>query len=317
LGIFQDFESNSSWQRGDEANGEFTRSTSQVYQGTYAGQLSYNFATSGNDYVVFLQSRQLAGTPSAILANIYGDGSGHFLNVWIKDVQGQSWQMSFGRISHTGWQQMSAGLSPDQPWPSGPISGADNGQIDYPISFQGIVLDDAPDSFNGRGTIFIDDLTSRSGESLPAASSTPQLIVPPGATATAVNNGLYILAVAGQHRYETWGAPKSSDLCESYRNNDFNDKVHMKGFNLELSLKNNSSVKVADNWSPTFTTAKGKSVQACYYGYAGSGPPPDATTFMTFFTVVDNDDYVRTVRLLISNNQLQICLDNTGAQTPC
>jgi hypothetical protein len=123
--------------------------------------LNYRFPTAGNDYVVFLQPRQLAGQPATISAWVYGDGSGHFLNVWIKDAAGEVWQMSFGQVTHTGGQLMTAVLNPAAPWPSGHISGPENSLIDYPISFQGLVLDDGADTYIGEGSIYIDDLTSR------------------------------------------------------------------------------------------------------------------------------------------------------------
>ena len=316
IGVFQGFETDSVWKRGDEPNGELNRSSEQVHSGRFAGRLDYNFPTGSNDYVVFLQNRLLADTPKAMTVWVYGDGAGHFLNVWFKDAAGQTWQMSFGPVKHTGWQQMTAVLDPAQPWPSGHISGPNNGIIDYPIRFQGIVLDDGSDSFTGRGTIYIDDMATAKNTSTkptPISGQTPA----PSDTPTAVGPRLYKLAVGGQHLYEPWGAPNSSDLCESYRNRDFNDKIQMKGFNLELALTNNGSTAVPDNWEPSFITSRGKSVQACYYGYQGSGPQPGATAFMTFFTVVSPDDYVRTVLLEINGESLQICLDASGAQSPC
>jgi hypothetical protein len=69
--------------------------------------------------------------------------------------------MSFGQVNHTGWQQMTAVLSPSQPWPSGHMSGPENGLIDYPITFQALVLDDGNDGFSGQGVLYIDDLISR------------------------------------------------------------------------------------------------------------------------------------------------------------
>ncbi len=321
LGVFQGFETDNSWKRGDEPNGQLTRTSSQAHNGNYAGQISYNFATSGNDYVVFLQPRRLSGQPNAISAWVYGDGAGHFLNLWLKDAAGEVWQMSFGQEKHTGWKEMTAIISPDQPWPSGHISGPSNGVIDYPISFQGLVLDDANDNYQGQGTIYIDDLTSRElTVETEAATPTPGSSAGSGQPANvspATTSSNYLLTVGGQHRYEPWGAPRNNDICESFRKKSFNDKIQMKGFNLELSLTNKSSQKVADNWSPVFITAQGKEVQACYYGYAGSGPPPNATASMTFFTIVAPDDYVRQVRLEINGEMLQICLDSSGTQSPC
>lgn len=312
-GVFEGFESDSVWKRGDEPNGELNRSSAQVYEGAFSGQLDYNFATSGNDYVVFLRNVALAGSPKTISVWVYGDGAGHFLNVWLKDAGGETWQMSFGQITHIGWQQMVATLDPAAPWPGGHISGPGNGAIDYPISFQGLVLDDGSDTFTGRGTIYLDNLgtaVSSAGAVTPVKPDNPTPVTPPVSRQ-------YVLKVGNQHLYEPWGAPNGNDICEAYRNRDFNDKIRMKGFNLELSLTNNSNLPVPDDWEPTFVTDQGKTVQVCYYGYAGSGPKPGATAFMTFFTIVSPDDFVRTVLLEINGELLQICLDPSGAQTPC
>jgi hypothetical protein len=136
------------------------QSTVQIHQGKYAGQLNYNFSTTGNDYVVFLWSQVLSGQPDQIIAWVYGDGSGHYLNIWINDAAGETWQFTFGKIEHVGWQQMTAKLDPKLNWPVTRIGEPANGLVDYPISFHALVLDDIPDSYTGSGTIFIDDLMS-------------------------------------------------------------------------------------------------------------------------------------------------------------
>jgi serine/threonine protein kinase len=157
-GVIADFERFGTWKRGDQPNGSFTQSAAQVHEGSYAGQLDYHFDTAENDFVVFVQAHTLAGQPASITAWVYGDGSGHFFNVWIKDQAGQVWQVPLGRVSHTGWQQMVGILDANQPWPWAHISGPDNGAIDYPVSFYALVLDDAPDTFTGSGTIYVDEL---------------------------------------------------------------------------------------------------------------------------------------------------------------
>ncbi len=315
LGVFQNFEAQSTWKRGDEANGEFSRASNQAHSGSYAGQLNYNFpSTTGNDYVVFRQSRTLAGEPDAISAWVYGDGSGHFLNVWIKDANSQTWQMNFGQVDHTGWQEMTAILDANQPWPSQSVAGPDNNRIDYPISFEALVLDDGSDDYSGRGTIYIDNLTSQAGvDVLVSATSTPGSQATPKPTTPITSGGLYGLVVAGQHHYEPWGAPWDGNIC----GDSFNDDIRMKAFTVELNLTNNSTTPVADNWTPDFITAKGKSVQACPHKYSGSGPQPGATTSLTFFTIVDSDDFVRIVRFGVDGQSTQICLDSSGLQTPC
>ncbi|RME73348.1 MAG: hypothetical protein D6784_12050, partial [Chloroflexi bacterium] len=312
LGVFEGFESGT-WKRGDQPYGTLNLTPEQRHSGANAGKLSYSFPTAGNDFVVFLKPRRLGGYPNAISAWVYGDNSGHYLNVWIQDAQGQTWQMPLGQIKHTGWKEMVAVLDPNQPWPAGHISGPNDGLIDYPITFRGIVLDDIPDSFSGSGVIYIDDLTSREVVVLPTPTPPAGPVVgtpvPSGATP-------YVLRV-GKHIYEPWGAPMGGDVCDAYRRHAFDDRIQMKGFNLELLLTNNSTIPVPDNWYPSFVTAKGRTAQVCYYGYAGSGPQPGATSSMTFFTIVEPDDYVRLVQMNINGHFLQLCLDPSGAQSSC
>ncbi|MEJ2735606.1 MAG: protein kinase, partial [Anaerolineae bacterium] len=105
-GVIADFETFGTWQRGDEPNGTFTQSGAQSHQGAYSGLLAYDFGTDENDYVVFQQSQPISGQPADLTAWVYGDGSGHFLNLWVKDKAGQVWQVPLGRVTHTGWQQM-------------------------------------------------------------------------------------------------------------------------------------------------------------------------------------------------------------------
>jgi hypothetical protein len=321
LGIFENFETPSTWKRGDQPYGEFIRSSSQVYSGSYAGQLSYNFPTPDNDYVVFLHTRQLAGQPNAISAWVYGDGSGHFLNVWIKDNNGQIWGMNFGQVNHTGWQEMTAYIDPSQPWPSGHISGPNNNVIDYPISFQGLVLDDGSDSYIGSGTIYLDDLNSQEGSIPP----TPQITAPttPGGNTQPsgpARSTIYALSIGNQHRYEEpWGAPVGSP-CDAYRNNAWDNKnPNFRGFNVEMLLTNNSSNKVQDDWGEgmRFFTNRGDEVTACYYGYDGAGPPPKGTTSLTFFSVIPQGTFVQLMQLNLNGEFLQICLDGSGGWSPC
>lgn len=178
-GLIANFESFGTWKRGDEPNGTFTQSNAQAHQGAYSGKLDYTFGSSANDYVVFQQGHTLSGTPTRITAWVYGDGSGHFFNVWIKDAGGQFWQIPLGSVSHSGWQQMAGAIDTNQPWPFTHISGPDNGKVDYPISFMALVLDDKPDTFEGRGTIYIDDLRADTG----AVSTNPC----PGQTVSSVH----------------------------------------------------------------------------------------------------------------------------------
>ncbi|MBN1262044.1 MAG: protein kinase [Anaerolineae bacterium] len=160
-GVVTDFERDLTWKRGDEPYGEFTRSGEQVHGGGSSGKLSYNFPAEQVNYVVFRTSPAIAvgGQPTGMRAWVYGDGSGHFLNVWMQDSAGELRQYTFGRITHTGWKQMTAPFDEGAGWPNSHIGGPDNGKLDAPVSFYALLLDGVPDGAASSGVIYIDDLS--------------------------------------------------------------------------------------------------------------------------------------------------------------
>jgi hypothetical protein len=132
------------------------------------------------------------------------------------------------------------------------------------------------------------------------------------------DDGLYVLEVGGQHRYEEpWGGDRG-DPCQAWETGDFDDtKPNYRGFNVELLLTNNSNAKLPDAWPISFTTAKGQTVKACYYGYEDSGPSPSVTRSVTFFTVVEKGDYVEKITFSYGNQTTQLCLDGQGGWSKC
>lgn len=159
-----DFERPGFWKRGDQPNGTLTPTADVVRSGSGAARLSYRFATPGNDYVVFTRDRPtpIPGQPDALGLWVYGDGSGHALRVWLRDADGELLQYTLGGVGVAGWRMLKAPLdAPVQPWDR--ISQGGDGRLDFPASVAAIVLDDAPDSAIGSGTIYLDDLTAISG----------------------------------------------------------------------------------------------------------------------------------------------------------
>ncbi|HEX9923473.1 MAG TPA: hypothetical protein VGD99_12520 [Anaerolineae bacterium] len=132
------------------------------------------------------------------------------------------------------------------------------------------------------------------------------------------DDGLYVLRLGNQHRYEEpWGWDRGNP-CEAWATGNFDDtKPDYRGFNIELLLTNNAETKVPDDWPVSFTTANGKQVQACYYGYSGSGPEPGATSSVTFFTVVEKGDYVERIAFSLNGQTIQLCLDGAGGWSSC
>ena len=159
-----DFETFGTWRRGNEPNGSFTQSSAQAHSGRFSGQLSYNFPTGGNDYVVFS-----AGTPPTISGNpaqlgiwVYGDGGGHALKFWLRDSEGETLQFRVGFVGAAGWQFLATPIN-GVVEPYNRISGSGNLRLDLPARLIALVLDDEPDSKTGAGTIYLDDLTAVTG----------------------------------------------------------------------------------------------------------------------------------------------------------
>ncbi len=136
--------------------------------------------------------------------------------------------------------------------------------------------------------------------------------------ASGVPASLFVLAIGDQHRYEEpWGWDRG-DPCHAWETGNFDDtKPNYRGFNVELLLTNNSETKVPDSWPLNFTTNKGQSVKACSYSYSGSGPQPGETSSVTFFTVVEKEDYVKTITLNLEGQIARLCLDGKGGWTSC
>jgi hypothetical protein len=193
-GQITSFEPLGDWRRGDEPYGRLVQSNAQVADGRAAAELAYDFPSAAGDksYVVFLNpaTLRIPEEAAALQVQVYGDGAGHFLNTWIEDAQGQTWQLTFGRILHTGWKTMAANLVFDRAWPNGPVGGDGAETMQPPLRLKALVLDGVPDGEASRGTIYLDDLRATSGGS-PSASATGGEVNPAntGAGATGGVNG--------------------------------------------------------------------------------------------------------------------------------
>ena len=179
-GLIFDFEQELVWRQGDQPYGQFDRSTEQVRAGAFSGRLRYDFLAVGDNFVVFLARPRvlLPGKPTGLVAWVYGNDSGHFLNAWIQDTAGEVRQYTFERITYQGWQQMTAWFDEQRGWPNSHISGPDNGVIDYPAYFYAFVLDGVPDGQASSGVIYLDEVFVTE-ETIPEPTPTPMPPPPP------------------------------------------------------------------------------------------------------------------------------------------
>lgn len=173
-GLITGFEPLGTWRRGDQPYGTITQSTAQVHAGAASAAINYDFpASAGNEnYVVFLAQPELRipNGAQALTLQVYGDGSGHFLNAWVRDAGNQIWQVTFGRINHTGWAPMTAALVASRDWPNGPISGVTSDRLTPPLVLRALVLDGVPDGVASSGVIYVDSLSA--GATVPAGGAT-------------------------------------------------------------------------------------------------------------------------------------------------
>ena len=186
-----DFESATTWRRGTQPYAELTRATDPVHAGGYSAELKYDFPAVQNNFVVF-EARPpvgIPGQPTALSAWVYGDGSGHFLNVWLRDAGGQVRQYSFGQIKHEGWQQLTAVLDDAAGWPNVHISGPDTGKLSFPVSLSALVLDGVPDGAASKGTIYIDDLSTAGQAAAGAPAAQAAVTASPAPAAASALSG--------------------------------------------------------------------------------------------------------------------------------
>ncbi|MBC8078042.1 MAG: hypothetical protein H7Y32_18330, partial [Chloroflexales bacterium] len=158
------FEQGSRWLRPSQPNGSIGPSSEQAHGGAASLRIDYRFTTASNDYIAFerAESLPISGTPYALGLWIYGDGSGHTLRIWVRDAEGEVFQYGLGTVGGAGWLFRSVPLG-GLIEPGNIVEGGGNKRVDYPVRFAALILDDAPDSATGGGSVYVDDLTAIDG----------------------------------------------------------------------------------------------------------------------------------------------------------
>ena len=284
-GVVLDFEKLGTWRRGNEPYGDFVQSSEQKHGGNYSGKLAYQFPAVAKNYVVFtrIPAASITGQPAALKLWVYGDGSGHFLNAWVRDNQGEVRQFTFGKITHTGWQELEAPLDTTAAWPQAHISGTDNGRLDFPISLDSLVLDGVPD---GGGpfsdAIYVDDLGTgdvtapQAAAPAPAANTAPAApAAPPAASSPPAGltghivytsgaggaTAVWALDVANRNTWEVHSNARQADILGDGRvvfNGIGGGKDNIFSVNLDGSYERMNSLHPEDSypsWSPTGVSA--------------------------------------------------------------
>lgn len=113
------------------------------------------------NYRVFQEADGLPANTSKIGLWVYGDGSGHILQVRVQDAQGEILQYRLGFLGAPGWQFLSSSLAGEVER-GNRITGG-NGRLDGNLQLKELIIDDQPDSATGSGIFWVDDLTAFTG----------------------------------------------------------------------------------------------------------------------------------------------------------
>ena len=137
-----------------------TISGTLAHSGAGAARVDYRFDTAGNDYVAFPRTiaTPLPADTTRVGLWVYGDGSGHMLQLRIADEEGEVLQYRLGFVTEPGWRLLSASITGEVE-PGNRIKQG-NGRLEGVLRVHELVVDDQPNEATGAGTIYVDELTA-------------------------------------------------------------------------------------------------------------------------------------------------------------
>ncbi|MEM8861447.1 MAG: protein kinase, partial [Chloroflexota bacterium] len=226
------FENDDFWSAEGNASGEMTVSDEEVFGGDFAGRIDYEFNTNQNDTLTLVQVNPISGRPDTFSIRVYGDGSGHELFALLLDANQQSWQIPLGQINHEDrWAFMSGKLDTDNKIA---LNQSDN-TLDFPVEFYALQISDVSDSFEGTGTIFVDDLQAYIAEVTEDSTATPA----PGETPTeeAPDAGLYTISIPDGFRCDDGPHDRPHDRTLEFKWNSSVTQGNLpEGFRFVISI---------------------------------------------------------------------------------
>ncbi len=149
---------------GDGAGGAASFASEVALSGAGSLRIDYWFDAPGKDYVDISAPTAVPGQPNKVGLWLWGDNGGHLLWVTFTDATGERFMVGLGNVDGPGWHLRTARLA-DYFVSSG---GNGDGKIDYPVTFQSLMVDNDPDGKVGRGTLYVDDLFFEEGPDIQA-----------------------------------------------------------------------------------------------------------------------------------------------------
>lgn len=166
--VLEDFEDigwGRTWKLGWPGSGHegsaLSSSREQAHGGNASGKLAYQADPAkgkyGLCYVEIDRPLPLPDETRRIGLWVYGDNSGHQLSLRLQDFNHETFQYTLAKaVDWTGWRHLEVRVGK----PDSSFGGDKNGVLDYPLTFQGVILGAIP-SRKMEGTVYLDDLTIR------------------------------------------------------------------------------------------------------------------------------------------------------------
>ncbi len=146
-GVLDDFESSLDWKltTSGDALGVVATEPGTVRGGKRALRLSYDFSRGGGTRAVYAAARRVLGSALACRFWVYGDGSGAWLRVRLRDAKGMSYLLDASRsVDWKGeWRELRVPISEDYP---------------TPVTLEAIYVVETDPARKRVGTLWIDDL---------------------------------------------------------------------------------------------------------------------------------------------------------------
>lgn len=152
---------------GNPGQSSFTVDSTKEVRGVYSGKFHYDNAYTPSFIQIYRGSPsggnpfKFAGQPTGIGLWLYGNNSGHTINVQFQDAGGELYRVPLAPgagINWTGWKHVIAPVDENAAG-SAHWGGDGNGQVDYPISLTAIEIW-VPSNWPYSSAVWLDDISA-------------------------------------------------------------------------------------------------------------------------------------------------------------
>lgn len=143
----------SAWASAASVTASFTHSLEQAHGGDWAGKLAWDFSAQTGYALYSTPAPALTGVPRRVALWVYGDGSGHRLQLRLNDASDERFITPLGLVDWTGWRRFE--VSGVEGWQHN--LGNNDGVFDAPA--RGVTLELSYQAGGpSAGALYVDDI---------------------------------------------------------------------------------------------------------------------------------------------------------------